>query len=529
MRISKHRIMKRIITIAFCLFFLAIGNDSNAQNTQYPSGISFKALVMDYQSQNDGSFSRFRDYHNGFEIAYSRNLQGKLNLVVPLKIGVVNTDVFNLNKFDQGRSLHKTVYGLDAQIHYQFYTPEKQIVPYLLAGLGFVGESEGKFNLQTPLGAGVQIKVAPNANVVIQGEYRFSFTEGRNNLQYGLGFNYLIGKGTTPEKEEEKEDEEGMDTDGDGVIDNLDLCPQIAGLKELNGCPDQDGDGIADYQDKCPGVAGLKSLAGCPDSDGDGVSDEEDKCPDIAGLIDNDGCPDGDRDNDGVPNATDRCPDIAGVASNGGCPQEVKDADGDGIPDGQDLCPNLFGSATASGCPDRDGDGVSDKDDKCPTTFGPAVYNGCPDTDGDGIDDGRDRCPNTAGPVSTNGCPEISVADQKVLEIAMRAVQFDSGRSTLKSESYSVLKQIADIMRRYPDYNLMVSGHTDNTGTATANQKLSERRAKACYEYITIQGIRAGRLNFAGYGESRPISDNNSLRGRSLNRRVEFNLVPARG
>jgi outer membrane protein OmpA-like peptidoglycan-associated protein len=520
--------MKRIITIVFCLFFLVLGKKSIAQNVQYQSGITFKTLLMDYQSQNDGSFTSFNDYHHGFEISYSRNLQNKLNLVVPLKIGVVNTDIYDINKFDQGRSLHKTIYGLDAQIQYQFYTPEKQIVPYVLAGIGFVGENEGKFNMQTPLGLGVQIKVAPNANIVMQGEYRFSFTEGRNNLQYGLGFNYLFGKGVVPEKEEEKEDV-GIDSDNDGVIDNLDLCPQIAGLKELNGCPDSDGDGIADYQDKCPGDAGLKSLAGCPDSDGDGVSDVEDKCPDIAGLVDNDGCPDGDRDNDGVPNSKDNCPDIAGPESNGGCPPVVIDADKDGIPDDQDVCPNLFGSATANGCPDRDGDGTPDSDDKCPSTFGPAVYNGCPDTDGDGIDDGRDRCPNTAGPVSTNGCPEISQADQKVLQIAMRAVQFDSGRSTLKSESFSVLKQIADIMKRYPDYNLMISGHTDNTGTATANQKLSERRAKACYEYLTTQGVSAGRLNFAGYGESRPISDNNSLRGRSLNRRVEFNLVPSRG
>ena len=524
--------MNRIIIIVFCLFFLAIGNDSSAQNTQYPSGISFKTLVMDYQSQNDGTFSRFQDYHHGFEISYSKNLQDKLNLVVPLKIGVVNTQKFNLNKFDQGRSLHKTVYGLDAQIQYQFYSPEKQVVPYVFAGLGLVGENEGEFNMQAPLGLGVQIKVAPNANVVMQGEYRFSFTEGRNNLQYGLGFNYLIGKGTAPEEEKEEEYEEEnevMDSDGDEVIDNLDLCPNIAGLKELNGCPDSDGDGIADYQDKCPGQAGLKSLAGCPDSDGDGVSDEDDKCPDEAGLVNNGGCPDGDRDNDGVPNLMDKCPDISGAVSNDGCPQEVEDTDKDGIPDEQDLCPLLFGSATASGCPDTDGDGIADKDDKCPTTFGPAVYNGCPDTDGDGIDDGRDRCPNTAGPVSTNGCPEISVADQKVLEIAMRAVQFDSGRSTLKSESFSVLKQIANIMGKYPDYNLMISGHTDNKGTATGNQKLSERRAKACYEYLTLQSVNAFRLNFSGYGESRPVSDNNSLRGRTLNRRVEFNLVPARG
>lgn len=516
--------MKQIVFTLFAVSFFICGQVS-AQNTQYKSGISFKALVMDYQSQNEGAISRFRDYHHGFEIAYSRNLQDRLNLVVPFKIGIVNDDIYNINELDQGRTRHKTVYGLDAQIQYQFYTPEKQIVPYILGGLGFVGEKEGEFNLQAPIGLGFQFKAAPNAYITLQGEYRFSFSENRNNLHYGLGFVYLIGKGET--KPTPIEEEEVLDSDGDGVNDNLDLCPQLVGLAELNGCPDSDGDGVADYQDKCPGQAGLKSMSGCPDRDGDGISDMDDQCPDQVGTVENKGCPSGDRDNDGVPDNIDGCPDIAGPADNNGCPSQDKDKDG--VPDSQDLCPNIPGPLSGGGCPDRDGDGIPDKDDKCPSTFGPAVYNGCPDTDGDGIDDSRDRCPNTPGPVSTNGCPEISADDKSTLEVAMRAVEFDTGRSTIKSESFSVLKQIADIMRRYPDYNLMISGHTDNTGSATANQKLSERRAKACYEYLTTQGISASRLNFAGYGESRPISDNNSLRGRSLNRRVEFNLVPARG
>jgi len=516
---------KKISFVALITFLMVGGTSLNGQNTEYPMGISFKALLMDYQTANGGSFSRFNDYHNGFEVAFSKSLQNRLNLVVPFKIGVVNDDVFDLNKFDQGRTLHKLVYGLDAQIQYQFFSPEKEIVPFVLLGLGFVGEQEGEINMQAPVGGGFQFRVAPNAYITLQSEYRFGFTEGRTNLHHGLGFIYLFGKGTPPEPEEEME-EEIIDSDGDGVKDDLDLCPQIAGLEKLNGCPDSDGDGIADYQDKCPNIAGIKELAGCPDSDGDGVADADDKCPNLAGLTTNDGCPIADKDNDGITDDKDKCPDMAGPADNDGCPEA--DRDKDGVPDGQDVCPDLAGSAATMGCPDTDGDGIRNKDDQCPTTYGPAVYNGCPDTDGDGIHDGRDRCPNTAGPVSTNGCPEIAKADKEILNIAMRAVQFDTGRSTLKSESFSVLKQIADIMRRYPDYNLMISGHTDNTGSATANQKLSERRAKACYEYLVTQGVLADRLNFAGYGESRPISDNNSLRGRSLNRRVEFNLVPAR-
>jgi len=402
-----------------------------AQTSQYPMGISFKSLFMDYQSQNGGGITNFKDYHHGLEIGFLKNIQPNLNLVVPLKIGVVNRLAI-----EDSEALHKTVYGLDAQLQYQFWEPGKKVVPYVMAGLGAVGESEGEFNLQAPLGFGFQFMVADNAYINYQSEYRFSFAEDRNNLHHGLGFVYLFGNDAAVPK---KDPLEG-DKDGDGIIDEEDLCPEIAGLLKHSGCPDRDGDGVPDYQDKCADTFGRVELDGCPDTDGDGVADNIDDCPDVAGV---------------APT---------------GCPEDpnTKDRDGDGVPDVKD------------------------------------------------------------GPVATGGCPEIKEEDRRTLDIAMRAVQFDTGRSTLKSESFDVLRQIADIMRRYPDYNLTVNGHTDNTGKASSNQQLSERRAKACWEYLTTQGISSGRMSFVGYGESRPIADNNTLRGRTLNRRVEFNLVPGR-
>ncbi|HCQ11747.1 OmpA family protein, partial [Flavobacterium sp.] len=72
-----------------------------------------------------------------------------------------------------------------------------------------------------------------------------------------------------------------------------DACPEVAGIKSLNGCPDADGDGIADKDDKCPSVKGPKENGGCPwpDRDGDKVLDKDDKCPDVAGTVANQGCP----------------------------------------------------------------------------------------------------------------------------------------------------------------------------------------------------------------------------------------------
>jgi outer membrane protein OmpA-like peptidoglycan-associated protein len=118
------------------------------------------------------------------------------------------------------------------------------------------------------------------------------------------------------------------DTDGDGVIDDQDKCPTVAGLAKYQGCPvpDTDKDGVNDEQDKCPTVAGLAKYQGCPvpDTDKDGVNDEEDKCPTVAGLARYAGCPIPDTDGDGVNDEEDKCPNEAGVASNFGCPDMSK-------------------------------------------------------------------------------------------------------------------------------------------------------------------------------------------------------------
>lgn len=486
-----------------------------AQNDQNPNALSFKALFLDYQSQNGGSIGAINDYNNGFEIAYSRYLMNRLNLSIPLKVGAVRSH-------NDIESFLKRIIGVDATIQYDLMSSESSIRPFVMGGLGFVAETEGNMNVQLPLGAGLKIKINERAYFNWQSEYRIAFMEGRNNLQHGVGFTYIMGSSDVSKKPNKKMLKD--DADGDGIIDDVDLCPQIAGPKELQGCPDSDSDGIADFEDACPLLAGPQSLRGCPDSDGDGVSDNDDDCPNLAGPKDNNGCPSTDTDGDGVPDNVDNCPNLAGSPSNKGCP--MVDADNDGVPDDVDRCPNAAGPANSNGCPDIDNDGIPDYLDKCPNSAGINAYGGCPDSDNDGIDDSRDNCPNSAGPVSNNGCPEITKADRDVLELAMRAVQFDTGRATLKSESFRVLSQIANIMERYPSYNLSISGHTDNTGGAGANQTLSERRAKACYEYLMTQGVSASRMNYAGFGESRPISNNDTLRGRGLNRRVEFNLIP---
>jgi uncharacterized protein (TIGR03382 family) len=117
-----------------------------------------------------------------------------------------------------------------------------------------------------------------------------------------------------------------MDSDADGVLDDVDRCPTVPGLAGLQGCPDDDGDGVEDGVDRCLGEAGPVDRQGCPerDSDGDGLVDGKDPCPSEAGPLDRGGCPVPDRDHDTVEDLRDNCPDEVGPPDNQGCPEEEK-------------------------------------------------------------------------------------------------------------------------------------------------------------------------------------------------------------
>lgn len=112
------------------------------------------------------------------------------------------------------------------------------------------------------------------------------------------------------------------------------------------------------------------------DSDGDGVTDARDRCPDVPGLLMFAGCPD--DDGDGIPDQKDACPSLPGTAARGGCPEIDGDSDGDGIRDAQDDCPYIRGLAKFRGCPDSDGDDIPDLSDHCPFLKGVVACNGCP-------------------------------------------------------------------------------------------------------------------------------------------------------
>lgn len=311
------------------------------------------------------------------------------------------------------------------------------------------------------------------------------------------------------------------DKDNDAVSDKLDKCPEIPGVLSLLGCPDTDGDGITDAEDECPYDKGPAELKGCPDRDGDGIADKNDLCPDHPGLPQFSGCPD--TDGDGIVDHLDECPDQAGLAEFNGCP----DRDGDGIPDKSDLCPDVPGKPEFGGCPfaDSDKDGVPDEEDECPTIPGQAAMKGCPDTDGDGISDKHDLCPTVPGVPENKGCPVIEKKEQEILDRAFANLEFESGKSIIKTVSYSSLNELAALLIDKKAWKVQLSGHTDNTGKPENNMTLSKNRTQAVKDYLIKEGVEEFRIRTEWFGQEKPIADNKTPAGRQKNRRVEMKIV----
>lgn len=231
-----------------------------------------------------------------------------------------------------------------------------------------------------------------------------------------------------------------------------------------------------------------------------------------------------DRDEDGLVDSLDACPDAKGLASLNGCP----DADGDGIADKDDKCPAVQGLARYNGCPvpDSDGDGVNDELDKCPQLAGVERYQGCPvpDTDKDGVNDEEDKCPNLPGVKENQGCPVVKEEVVKKVKVAAGNIFFVSGSAKLLAKSNKSLDEVANVLKQDADLKLDIEGHTDNTGSDKVNLPLSEKRAQTVLNYLKNKGVEESRIQAAGYGSSRPVADNKTAKGRTLNRRVELKL-----
>ena len=274
------------------------------------------------------------------------------------------------------------------------------------------------------------------------------------------------------------------------------------------GVRDRDADGVPDKLDECKKTpAGDKVDAkGCTikDGDGDGVLDDVDACKDTpAGdKVDEKGCSlPKDADKDGVLDNVDQCPDTpAGdKVDEKGC-SLPKDADGDGVNDDVDQCKDTPA-----------GDKVDEKGCSLPK-----------DGDGDGVNDDKDRCPSTPAGVKVDeeGCQVLF--EQAKKSLVLEGVNFATGKAELTPESQAILNGVAESLVANEEIKVQVGGHTDNTGSAAVNKRLSAARAETVRQYLESKGVAADRLTARGYGPSKPVASNKTAEGRAQNRRVEL-------
>ena len=450
--------MKKILFI-FTTFIL-IGAAASAQNTENPWLIGVSTNYADFHTVEKSLGDQFSDADwmgNTMPsmLRIGRNINKSFN--ASALFGIVELEPDRLNMIPLDRQISSdNFWKLGVQLEYKlandYLLNETSFIdPYLFLGMNNTSIDEVSY-LSSSMGVGINVWPLEQFGVNFQGSYDYNW-DFNDYMHYSIGLVFRFGK--------------KQDADGDGIADKKDLCPEVAGLAQFQGCPDTDGDGIQDSEDQCPRDAGPLELNGCPDTDGDG------------------------------------------------------------IPDKDDLCPDEAGPAEFDGCPDSDGDGIIDKNDRCPNVPGVEEFVGCPDTDGDGIPDSRDNCPEEAGPASNMGCPEPEIEEVVIETIDFNAqdIQFEINSANLKRSSIEKLDNIVEIMKEFPTAEFTIYGYTDITGPDDFNLQLSKERAQAVKDYLVEKGINANRLEAGGFGEQNPIAPNDTPEGREKNRRVEIKLV----
>ena len=362
------------------------------------------------------SWANFSDLNKSIGVQYFKGISKKVDFMINLDFArmaypfYASSGVKDAWPSSTGLDKEKLYTAIDANLNFKLLPDDYKFVPYLTAGLG-VGNFATNYMAYAPVGFGLQIKAKHGSFININSTFRIEMSQlTKTHLNHGISYSFPLK-----------------------------------------------------LKDKKPVV--LPPPPPPADSDNDGVIDENDKCPTVAGL-----------------------------AKYGGCP-----------------------------IPDTDKDGINDEQDKCPTVAGLTRYNGCPipDTDKDGVNDEVDACPTEAGISANHGCPDV----QPILTQAASNLKFVTGKSNLSKKQLTGLGTVIEMLNKYPNVNIAIGGHTDNTGAERINTKLSINRSKTVGKYLTKKGINANRFTASGYASSKPIANNKTKAGRAQNRRVELTAI----
>lgn len=342
---------------------------------------------------------------------------------------------------------------------------------YLNGGVGFFKVNDGSFTGN--FGGGANIWLSPKLGLNIEALAKWTLDNKpaiyeSNHFQYSIGLTYRFND---------------SDFDNDGIKDYNDKCPKVSGNKENNGCPNGENNSKKNNPDNKSPQDNNNELHNIRvDSDNDGVFDKSDDCPKIPGVASNRGCPLPDRDGDGVLDIDDKCPNIIGDKANNGCPTNSTN--------------NLLSGNT--------------QNDKIVRNS--SVNNETNYSSNDGLSSSH----------IYNSETDITETDLKVL---FSKIKFNEGNYNFTQDTYPVLIKIVIVMKQNITDKYRIEGHTDSSGSYTANRYLSKTRANAVKNYLVDSGIPATNIQCVGLGESKPIASNLTPEGRSKNRRVDIIII----
>ena len=380
-----------------------------------------------------------------------------------------------------------------AAMQMQFF-PEFDLRPYAYAGFGFllfdptivgnsVWNSKQANNLTPgatssvtlPLGVGIAWTLSERLDFNAEFMKTLTFTDemdqwvAEDNDNYNMvsfGLTFYLGERSEPVQPEAPVYVAPKDSDNDGLLDTDETS--VYNTDPTNR--DTDADGLIDGDE----VERYKTDPTLRDTDYDRLLDGEE------------------------------------VNSHGTDPR-VKDTDGDGCSDGDEVLDMNTNPLEA----DTDGDGLGDCDEKNVYRTNPLVK----DTDGDGADDGKEVRDGT----------DPLVADVLQIEesgdLVLEGINFETNSATITDDSEPILRRAYNTLRTNPDLRVEIQGHTDDVGSAVANQRLSERRANSVRDYMVQNGIDPNRMTARGYGEEEPLVPNDSPENRARNRRIQFRVI----
>jgi outer membrane protein OmpA-like peptidoglycan-associated protein len=372
------------------------------------------------------------------------------------------------------------------------------------------GEEKG-FTTIYPIGLGFEAALSDKLTLDFSGGYHFTGSDdlngwsnknsgGKNDgfYNFGIGLIFVSGSGASDNdndgltKREEKElgtDPNNPDTDGDGLKDGEEVNTYYT--NPLN--PDTDGDSLTDGDE----IRKYKTDPNKADTDGDELNDNDEIMKYKTDPLN--------KDTDG-----DKLYDGSEVLIYKTDPLKV-DTDGDGLTDGDEV--NLYKTDPLK--VDTDGDGLKDGEEVNMYRTDPLN----PDTDGGTVDDFTEVKRGT-NPLN----PDDDVVKINA-PIVLEGITFETGKWDITPESEVVLQGALKTLKTYPDIIVEISGHTDDVGSASSNQNLSQKRAEAVRMWLISKGIAPDRLIAVGYGEEWPRVPNTTPDGRRLNRRIEFKRI----